>query len=87
MVRCFVILGRNAACHWAISGRSWRIPAHNQQIRERNGDYLDVAIRIEEFFNTGVVKSINLIRHEPPNVMESEHRDSGPGKESPMEFF
>ena len=38
------------------------------------GTTLDVAIRIEEFFNTGVVKSINLILHEPPKVMEVEQQ-------------
>jgi putative transcriptional regulator len=51
------------------------------------GTTLDVAIRIEEFFNTGVVKSINLILHEPPKVMEVEQRDEGIGKQTPMEFF
>jgi len=52
------------------------------------GTTLDVAIRIEEFFNTGVVKSINLILHEPPRVMEEvEQRDEGTGKQTPMEFF
>ena len=50
------------------------------------GTTLDVAIRIEEFFNTGVVKSINLILHEPPKVME-EPKDAGPGKQTPIEFF
>ena len=51
------------------------------------GTTLDVAIRIEEFFNTGVVKSINLILHEPPKVMEVEKQDEGTGKQTPMEFF
>jgi putative transcriptional regulator len=50
------------------------------------GTTLDVAIRIEEFFNTGVVKSINLILHEPPKVME-EPKDAGIGKQTPIEFF
>ncbi len=50
------------------------------------GTTLDVAIRIEEFFNTGVVKSINLVLHEPPKVME-EPKDKGPGKQTPIEFF
>jgi putative transcriptional regulator len=50
------------------------------------GTTLDVAIRIEEFFNTGVVRSINLILHEPPKVME-EPSNAGQGKQTPMEFF
>jgi putative transcriptional regulator len=50
------------------------------------GTTLDVAIRIEEFFNTGVVKSINLVRHEPPEVME-EPKSAGIGRQTPVEFF
>lgn len=51
------------------------------------GTTLDVAIRIEEFFNTGVVKSINLILHEPPKAMEPEPRDTSTGNLTPIEFF
>jgi putative transcriptional regulator len=51
------------------------------------GTTLDVAIRIEEFFNTGVVKSINLIQHEPPKAMEPEPRDAATDKQTPVEFF
>jgi len=51
------------------------------------GTTLDVAIRIEEFFNTGVVKSINLILHEPPKAMEPEARDTPTGNLTPIEFF
>ncbi len=51
------------------------------------GTTLDVAIRIEEFFNTGVVKSINLILHEPPKAMEPEPRDPTTDKQTPVEFF
>jgi putative transcriptional regulator len=51
------------------------------------GTTLDVAIRIEEFFNTGVVKSINLILHEPPKAMELEPRDVPTDKQTPVEFF
>jgi putative transcriptional regulator len=51
------------------------------------GTTLDVAIRIEDFFNTGVVKSINLILHEPPKAMEPEPRDAATDKQTPVEFF
>jgi putative transcriptional regulator len=51
------------------------------------GTTLDVAIRIEEFFNTGVVKSINLILHEPPKAMEPEPREAASGNLTPIEFF
>jgi putative transcriptional regulator len=50
------------------------------------GTTLDVAIRIEEFFNTGVVESIDLIRHEPPKAMEAGRIKEG-GIPSPMEFL
>jgi len=51
------------------------------------GTTLDVAIRIEEFFNTGVVESIDLIRHEPPKAMEPEHTTASAGLKSPMDFL
>jgi putative transcriptional regulator len=51
------------------------------------GTTLDVAIRIEEFFNTGVVKSINLILHEQPKAMEPEPLDAATDKQTPVEFF
>src|SRR5512137_73068 len=51
------------------------------------GTTLDVAIWIEEFFNTGVVKSINLIRHEPPKVMDPEQEKGGLFLQSPMDFL
>ena len=49
------------------------------------GTTLDVAIRIEEFFNTGVVESIDLIRHEPPKAMEGEQKEVS--IRSPMEYL
>ncbi|AGB03895.1 transcriptional regulator [Methanoregula formicica] len=52
------------------------------------GTTLDVAIRIEEFFDTGVVEAIDLIRHEPPPpAMESEKKESDDHLQSPMEFL
>jgi putative transcriptional regulator len=51
------------------------------------GTTLDVAIRIEEFFNTGVVESIDLVRHEPPKAMESEQRIDGSLLQTPMAFL
>ncbi len=50
------------------------------------GTTLDVAIRIEEFFNTGVVESIDLIRHEKPKAMDGGER-TGSYIQSPMEFL
>jgi putative transcriptional regulator len=50
------------------------------------GTTLDVAIRIEEFFDTGVVESIDLIRHELPKAMEAEGKTSS-YLQSPMEFL
>jgi len=50
------------------------------------GTTLEVAIRIEEFFDTGVVESIDLIRHEPPKAMEPNSAASA-GLRSPMEFL
>ena len=49
------------------------------------GTTLDVAIRIEEFFNAGVVESIDLIRHEPPKAMEGEQKETS--IRSPMEYL
>ncbi len=51
------------------------------------GTTLDVAIRIEEFFNTGVVESIDLMHHERPPA--SRHADAPPRKDPniPMEFL
>jgi len=51
------------------------------------GTTLDVAIRIEEFFDTGVVESIDLVSHEPPKAMEPEPDQNVPGVHSPMEFL
>jgi putative transcriptional regulator len=51
------------------------------------GTTLDVAIRIEEFFDTGVVESIDLIRHEPPKAMDSEPARNEGGVPNPMEFL
>lgn len=51
------------------------------------GTTLDVAIRIEEFFNTGVVKSINLILHEPLKGKDAEQMEAGTGEQTPMEFL
>jgi putative transcriptional regulator len=51
------------------------------------GTTLDVAIRIEEFFDTGVVESIDLIRHEPPKAMDGEKTENGAHLQSPMEFL
>jgi putative transcriptional regulator len=51
------------------------------------GTTLDVAIKIEEYFDTGVVESINLIRHERPD----ETRHDGPKDRKvlnvPIEFL
>ena len=49
------------------------------------GTTLDVAIRIEEFFNTGVVESIDLIWDEPPKAMEGEQKEVP--IRSPMEYL
>jgi putative transcriptional regulator len=51
------------------------------------GTTLEVAIRIEEFFDTGVVESIDLIRHEPPKAMGSDPTTTSAGLKSPMEFL
>ncbi|MFA4877320.1 MAG: transcriptional regulator [Methanoregula sp.] len=51
------------------------------------GTTLEVAIRIEEFFDTGIVESIDLIRHEPPKVMEPDHTPPGSWLKSPTEFL
>jgi putative transcriptional regulator len=51
------------------------------------GTTLDVAIRIEEFFDTGVVESIDLVRHEPPKVMDSEPVQNEAGIPNPMDFL
>jgi putative transcriptional regulator len=50
------------------------------------GTTLDVAIRIEEFFNTGVVESIDLMHHERPTPR---HVEPSPRKnpDMPMEFL
>ena len=48
-------LGRYSGCHAARSART----------ESGMGTTLDVAIRIEEYFNTGVVESIDIIRSEP----------------------
>ncbi len=50
------------------------------------GTTLDIAIRIEEFFETGVVESIDLLRHEPPRVMEEEKPEQA-RSQNPMEFL
>ncbi|MFA4862033.1 transcriptional regulator [Methanoregula sp.] len=51
------------------------------------GTTLEVAIRIEEFFDTGVVESIDLIGHAPPKAMEPEPTIPGTVLKSPMEFL
>ena len=51
------------------------------------GTTLDVAIRIEEYFDTGVVESIDIIRHEPPKAMDPEKKETGVHPQSPMEFL
>ncbi|WP_321505434.1 transcriptional regulator [uncultured Methanoregula sp.] len=51
------------------------------------GTTLEVAIRIEEFFDTGIVESIDLIRHEPPRAMEPDQVPPGSGLRSPIEFL
>ncbi|HXX54587.1 MAG TPA: transcriptional regulator [Methanoregula sp.] len=51
------------------------------------GTTLDVAIRIEELFNTGVVESIDLMHHERPTVP---HEEKEPARNEPraaMEFL
>ena len=50
------------------------------------GTTLEVAIRIEEFFNTGVVESIDIVRREPAGTShEDPRRKSLPG--IPFEFL
>ena len=50
------------------------------------GTTLDVAIRIEEYFNTGVVESIDIIRSEPAGSgPEEPKKRQGPGV--PIEFL
>jgi putative transcriptional regulator len=49
------------------------------------GTTLDVAIRIEEFFNTGVVESIDLMHHERPTPRHVESPRKNP--DMPMEFL
>ncbi len=50
------------------------------------GTTLEVAIRIEEYFNTGVVESIDIVRREPAESGHEEpKRRQGPG--IPIEFF
>jgi putative transcriptional regulator len=51
------------------------------------GTTLDVAIRIEEFFDTGVVESIDLIRNEPPKVMDDAQELTGLFMQNPMDFL
>jgi len=51
------------------------------------GTTLDVAIRIEEFFDTGVVEAIDLVLHEPPKAMDKEKKETGVFPQSPMEFL
>jgi putative transcriptional regulator len=51
------------------------------------GTTLDVAIRIEEFFDTGVVESIDLIRDELPRAMEDAKQPADTHVQSPMEFL
>ncbi len=51
------------------------------------GTTLDVAIRIEEFFDTGVVEAIDLVLHEPPKAMDGEKKETGVHPQSPMEFL
>ncbi|MFA5332589.1 MAG: transcriptional regulator [Methanoregula sp.] len=52
------------------------------------GTTLEVAIKIEEYFNTGVVESIDLVRREnkaPGPVREAQHATRSPG--IPIEFL
>ena len=50
------------------------------------GTTLDVAIRIEEYFNTGVVESIDIVRREPAESgPEEPKKRQGPG--IPIEFL
>jgi putative transcriptional regulator len=51
------------------------------------GTTLDVAIRIEEFFNTGVVESIDLMRHEPPLEMRHEPTQERREQDVPPGYF
>jgi putative transcriptional regulator len=51
------------------------------------GTTLDVAIRIEEYFDTGVVESIDLVRHEPPKSMESESQQEQENLHIPIRFL
>ncbi len=50
------------------------------------GTTLDVAIRIEEYFNTGVVESIDIVRRKPAESGQEEPKKrQGPG--IPIDFF
>jgi putative transcriptional regulator len=50
------------------------------------GTTLDVAIRIEEYFNTGVVESIDIVHHEPTESgPEESKKRQGPG--IPIDFL
>ena len=47
------------------------------------GTTLDVAVRIEEVFNDGVVESIDILRHEPPTERPEDHRTEPKGPPVP----
>ena len=51
------------------------------------GTTLDVAIRIEEFFNTGLVESIDLMHHERPPASRLTPEHSRKDQNVPMEFL
>ncbi len=51
------------------------------------GTTLDVAIRIEEFFNTGVVESIDLMLHEKAKTLTREHVEARKEPDVPIEFL
>jgi len=50
------------------------------------GTTLEVAIRIEEYFNTGVVESIDIVRREPAEPVHEEHAKR-PGPGIPIDFL
>jgi len=51
------------------------------------GTTLDVAIRIEEYFDTGVVESIDIVRHGPPKAMASESQQETGNLHIPIGFL
>ena len=77
MAKCCATSGKSATCPLATSGRCSGSQRRTiSKYKGGMGTTLDVAIRIEEFFDPGVVESIDLVyRHEPPKAMEGEQKE------------